>query len=58
MNQNPILKTAIASALIAILVVVVLKFIGYENPTVIGGGIAGGVAGAIISTFFKKSTVK
>ncbi len=54
MKKNPILTIALASALVAILVVVVLKFLGYDNPTVIGGGVAGGVAGAISSSLLKK----
>lgn len=37
MKKNPILTIALVSALIAILVVVVLKLLGYENPTVIVG---------------------
>lgn len=54
MKRNSILTIVLISALFAILVVVVLKFTGYDNPTVIGGGVAGGVAGAISSTFLKK----
>ena len=54
MKKNLILTIALASALVAILVVVVLKLLGYDNPTVIGGGVAGGVAGAISSSLLKK----
>lgn len=54
MKKNPILTIVLISTLSAVLVVVILKLIGYENPTVIGGGVAGGVAGAITSSLFKK----
>lgn len=54
MKKNSILTIALASALVAILVVVVLSLLGFENPTVIAGGVAGGVAGAISSSLLKK----
>lgn len=55
MKKNPIFTIALVSALVAVLVVVVLKLIGYDNPTVIAAGVAGGVAGAIMSSLLKKS---
>lgn len=57
MIKNPILTIVLISALSAIGVVLVLKFLGYENPTVIGGGVAGGIAGAISGSLFKKKKV-
>ena len=54
MKSNSILTIALISSLSAIVVVVVLKLLGYENPTVIGGGVAGGVAGVISSSLLKK----
>jgi hypothetical protein len=54
MKKNPLLTISLVSVLVAILVVVVLKLLGYDNPTVIGGGVAGGVIGAISSTVLKK----
>jgi len=54
MKKNPILTIALVSALVAVLVVVILKVAGYDNPTVIAGGVAGGVAGAISSSLLKK----
>lgn len=54
MKENPILIIALVSAIVAIFVVVVLKLFGYDNPTVIGGGVAGGVVGAISRSLLKK----
>ena len=54
MKNQPILTLVLISALIAIIVVVVLKFLGQDNTTVIGGGVAGGIAGALSATLFKK----
>ncbi|MFK8039435.1 MAG: hypothetical protein AB8B74_14175 [Crocinitomicaceae bacterium] len=54
MKKNPLLLIALISALCAILVVVILKVTGYSNPTVIGGGVAGGIAGAISTNLFKE----
>ena len=57
MNKNPILTIAFVAGLVAVLVVAALKLLGYENPTVIGGGVAGGVVGAISSTLLKKRKI-
>ena len=54
MKNNRIVKIVLISVLAALVVVVLLKIIGYENPTVIGGGVAGGVAGALGSSFLRK----
>ena len=58
MKKNSLLFIVLLSAIIAIVVVVALKLVGYENPTVIGGGVAGGVTGALIGAFRKKRTGK
>lgn len=52
--KSNILKIGLFAALTAIIVVVVLKLLGQDNPTVTGGAVAGGVAGALASIFFKK----
>ncbi len=54
MNKNPVFIMAIISAIVAFVVVVVLKIIGHEYPTVIGGTLAGGVVGALSITLFRK----
>ncbi len=54
MKKNPLLLISLISALVAILVVVVLKFLKHDNPTVVGGGVAGGIAGAIITGLLKR----
>ena len=52
--MNPMLKVCIISVLSAVVSVVILKYVGHENPAVIGGGVAGGVAGAITASLFKR----
>lgn len=42
------------AVIVAIIVVVILKYMGNENPTVIGGGVAGGVVGAISASILSK----
>jgi preprotein translocase subunit SecG len=54
MKKYPLLLICLISALAAIVVVVVLKFLGHDNPTVIGGGVAGGIAGAISPSLLKR----
>lgn len=54
MKTSPLLTIGLISALAAIAVVVVLKFLGQDNPTVVGGGVAGGIAGAISANLLKK----
>jgi len=54
MKNYPLLLICLISALAAIVVVVVLKFLGHDNPAVIGGGVAGGIAGAISTSLFKR----
>lgn len=51
--KNNILRIALFSALVAVIVVVVLKLLGHDNPTVTGGAVAGGVTGAIVSALWK-----
>ncbi len=51
--MNPILKICLISISSAVVAVVILKYVGHENPAVIGGGVAGGVAGAISAILFK-----
>jgi len=53
MKANPLIKIALISVLVAILVVVIFKILGYGNSTVIGGSVAGGIAGAMSSNYFK-----
>ena len=53
-KMNPMLKVCIISVLSAVVSVVILKYVGHENPAVIGGGVAGGVAGAITASLFKR----
>ncbi len=53
--KNKLVKIAIFAALIAIVVVVILKLLGHDNPTVTGGAVAGGVIGALAGSFGKKS---
>ena len=52
--KNNLIPIILISSITAIIVVVVLKFMNYENPTVIGGGVAGGVTGAIVGAMNKK----
>ena len=47
MKKHPLLLICLISVSTAIMVVVVLKFLGYDNPSVIAGGVAGGISGAI-----------
>ncbi len=54
MKTSPLLTIGLISALAAIAVVVVLKFLGQDNPTAVGGGVAGGIAGAISTNLLKK----
>lgn len=54
MKKNPFVITALIAATAAIVVVVVLKILGYDNPVAIAGGAAGGIAGVLSSTFFGK----
>ena len=58
MRKFSLLITCLISISIAILVVVVLVFFGFDNQTVISGAIAGGVAGAISTSFLKKENNK
>ncbi len=53
--KNKLVKIAIFAALIATVVVVILKLLGHDNPTVTGGAVAGGVIGALAGSFGKKS---
>ena len=50
--KNRYLKIIMISILIAVIVVVVLKLLGQENPTVMGGGITGGIVGALAGRKF------
>ena len=52
--KNNLLQIALISGLVAILVVVVLKYLNFDNPTVIAGGVAGGIAGAISTNLIKR----
>ena len=54
MESKSILIIVFVSVICVVLAVVVLKFIGYNNSTVIGGGVGGGVAGAISSALLEK----
>ena len=55
MNKKQLLTLALTSALVAIVVVVVLKILGHNNPTVVGGGVAGGIAGAVSATIIRRN---
>lgn len=57
MNKKPLLTLILVSALVAIVVVVVLKILGQSNPTVVAGGVAGGIAGALSTTVFRRKKV-
>ena len=50
MKNNRMLTIVLIAVLCGVLVVVVLNLLGYDNSAVIGGGVAGGVAGAIGSS--------
>lgn len=54
MNNKSLFTLILISAIAAIVVVVVLKMLGQSNPTVIGGGVAGGIAGVISTTMIRK----
>lgn len=54
MKNKSLLVLALISALTAIVVVVVLKILGMDNQTVFGGGVAGGIIGALSTTLFYK----
>lgn len=59
MNSKNLILLITISALVAIAVVVVLKFMGHGNPTVIAGGVAGGIVGALSSSLVRnKKSVK
>lgn len=48
------LTLILVAIITAVLVVVILKAFGVQNPGAIAGGIAGGVAGALAAQSFKK----
>ena len=54
MKKHPLLLICLISVSTAIMVVVVLKFLGYDNPSVIAGGEAGGISGAISPILLKR----
>ncbi len=54
MNSKRIIQIILISASVAIVTVIVLKYLGHENPVVAGGAIAGGVSGGIIGGITKK----
>jgi rhodanese-related sulfurtransferase len=54
MKKHPLLLICLISVSTAIMVVVVLKFLGYDNPSVIAGGVAGGISGAISPILLKR----
>jgi membrane-associated phospholipid phosphatase len=41
------------SAVAAVLVVILLKYLGHNTATVIGGGVAGGIASAVSTKLLK-----
>jgi hypothetical protein len=47
--MNYLLTIIVFSAITAVIIVVVLRLFGMENPSAIAGGVAGGVAAAIVS---------
>ena len=51
--KNNLLKIALISSLIAVVVVVALKLLGQSNAVVMGGAIAGGIVGALASSMTK-----
>ena len=52
--KNLMLNVVIVAIVVAVMVFVVLKLLGLDNPSVIAGGAAGGVIGAIIGYYTKK----
>lgn len=52
--KSTYLKIILLAIAIAVLVVVILKLLGYENTTVMSGGITGGIVGALAGVFGKK----
>jgi len=55
MKSNSLLLVVLFAVGIAIVAVVILKSLGYDNITVTAGAIAGGVAGAFSGSFLKKN---
>lgn len=54
MKKHPILTSILFTVPLAILLVVVLKLVGYDDPTEIIVGIVAGVTGVIRSSQVKK----
>jgi len=55
MKNNPLLLMCLISALASIAIIVILKFLGYDElPYYICGGVAGGIAGIIIPSLLKR----
>ena len=54
MKKHPLLLICLISVSTAIVVVLVLKFLGYDNPSVIAGGVVGGISGAISPILLKR----
>lgn len=55
MKNNALLSLIIIAVVVALIVVISLKAMGYSNATVTGGAIAGGVTGAFAGSYFKKN---
>lgn len=49
MTSKDYLQAILTGAIVAIIVVVVLKIVGYDSPAVIGGAVAGGIVGALVA---------
>ena len=52
--KDNLLKIVLFAVITAIVVVIALKIIGYDNATVTGGAVAGAMAGVIASVLWKK----
>ena len=51
--MNSLLKIALISTITATVVVVVLKMVGHDNAVLMGGGISGGIIGALSIVLMK-----
>ncbi|NNC71127.1 MAG: hypothetical protein HKN90_09930 [Flavobacteriaceae bacterium] len=58
MKGTSLLVVILFAVVIAVIAVVILKSLGYDNTTVTAGAIAGGAAGAISGIFLKKKKLK
>ncbi len=55
MKNNSLISIVLIAVVVAVAVVLTLKFMGQSNTTVTGGAVAGGVVGALAGSYFRKN---